>query len=389
MNHFFKQVAAGVRKPAARLTPSGAHEMRAFTVPVDLPGFLYNNENLFAKPVNSVEAVLKALAVAASFRDEWGALRAIARGVQGSGAHVLDIFFAPAGWMAGAGPAPGSPAAVRVAAGSAAAAARAVRASAKAARLPAPVAVGEARDEAAVEVPEFSTVYAAAGPPPVGVMSVSPLDQEAAVVVLFFGRHQDAHCGIAYSCVGKTEADRMLATLLPAVSEMHVVCDDVGRAVVSRLRGGGSVSQFPDARVTSLVGVVHPFDARQFPSAPGASPASDLVLFVPKRFAFVLDLPSGVDIRCASRAGTDFVTHIDGRRLEHVLVLIKDAFLKGVTMDGVFQKENLVWRGKYTYRITKSTFEVPEFRGRAGGQPPEGRALACRDFVTRSFYTVL
>lgn len=60
MNHFFKQIGAGVRKPATRLTPSGAHEIRLFTVPVELPEFIYNNENLFQKPVNSVDTVLKA-----------------------------------------------------------------------------------------------------------------------------------------------------------------------------------------------------------------------------------------------------------------------------------------------------------------------------------------
>ncbi|ADC53935.1 telomere-binding protein [Pseudocowpox virus] len=389
MNHFFKQIGAGVRKPATRLTPTGAHELRLFTVPVELPGFLYNNENLFHKPVNSVDTVLKALAVASSFREEWEAVRALARALQAAGVHVTDVFFSPVGWMAGTAPPPGAHAAVRVVAPSAAAAARAVKQTVKALRPPVPMAPGEAREDAVVEVQEFSSAYAGHGAPPVGVMAACPFDQEASVLVLFFGRTQDAHCGIAYRCATRTETDRMLATLLPIVSEMHVVCDDVGRSTVSRHRGGGAATQFPDDRVTSIVGVVHPFDHRQFPSAPSASPSSDLVLYAPKRFVFVVDLPSGVDIRCASRSGTDFVTHIDGRKLDAVLVIVKDAFMAGVTMDGVFQKENLVWRGKYTYRITKSSFEVPEFRGKAGGHPPDGRVLASREFVTRSLYTVL
>ncbi|AAR98391.1 ORF034 hypothetical protein [Bovine papular stomatitis virus] len=389
MNHFVKQIASGIRKPATRLTPSGSHEVRVHTVPVEMPGFFYNNENLFHKPLNSVDAVLKSLAIAGTFRDEWESLRSVARALQAAGVHVVDVFFSPVGWLAGAAQPPGTPAAFRIVAPSAAAAAKAVRQVVKTVRPPAQLQPGEAREDSVVEVQEFSSAYSSQGPPPVGVMAVCPFDQEASLLVLFFGRTQDAQCGIAYQCASKTETDRMLATLMPVVSEMHVVCDDVGRSTVTRHRGGGSVAAFPDDRVTSIVGVVHHFDHRQFPSAPGASPSSDLALYVPKRFVFVIDLPSGVDIRCASRNGTDFVTHVDGRKLDAVLVIVKDGFMAGTTMEGVFQKENLVWRGKYTYRITRSTFDVPEFRGKAGGSPPDGRVLASRDFVTRSLYTVL
>ncbi|AIZ77285.1 hypothetical protein SB87_gp032 [Parapoxvirus red deer/HL953] len=391
MNHFLKQLAAGIRKPATRLTPSGAHEVRVYTVPVELPGFFYNNENLFHKPVNSVDAVLKALALAGTFREEWESLRAVARALQAAGVHVLDVFFAPVGWLAGSAPPPdgGAHAGFRVVAAGSASAARTVKQVAKSLRTPAALAPGDAREDAVVEVHEFSSAYVGQGPPPVGVMSVCPFDHEASLLVLFFGRTQEAHCGIAYQCPSRTESDRMLATLMPVVSEMYVVCDDVGRSTVTKHRGGAAAGRFPDDRVTSLVGVVHPFDHRQFPSAPSAAPASDLALYVPKRFVFVLDLPSHVDIRCASRNGTDFVTHVDGRRLDAVLVIVKDRFMRGTVMEGVFQKENIVWRGKYTYRITKASFEVPEFRGKSGGAPPDGRVLASREFVTRSLYTVL
>ncbi|ASC55604.1 hypothetical protein SePPVgORF025 [Seal parapoxvirus] len=388
MNHFIKQIAAGIKKPAARLTPSGAHEVRVYTVSVEMPGFFYNNENLFNKPVNSVDAVLKSLAVANSFRDEWESLRAVARALQASGIHVVDVFFSPVGWMAGFAPPPGTHAAFKLVALGAAAALRAVRQVVKSLRPSAQLVPAEAREASVVEVQEFSTAYSQS-PPPVGVMAVCPFDQEASVLVLFFGRTQEAHCGLAYYCASRTDTDRMLATLLPMVSDMYVVCDDVGRSTVTKHRGGGSTAQFPDSRVTSIVGVVHAFDHRQFPSAPSASPSSDLSLYVPKRFVFVLDLPSGVDIRCASRNGTDFVTHVDGRKLDAVLIIVKDSFMAGTTMEGVFQKENLVWRGKYTYRITTSTFEVPEFRGKPGGHPPDGRVMASREFVTRSLYTIL
>nr|AAB29633.1 C9L product [variola virus VAR, India-1967, Peptide, 381 aa] [Variola virus] len=63
-----------------------------------------------------------------------------------------------------------------------------------------------------------------------------------------------------------------------------------------------------------------------------------------------------------SQLQNDNDDHINNKRLNTILVIAKDNFLKNSTFSGTFIKENIIWKGIYTYRIIKSSFPVPTIK---------------------------
>ncbi|CCD83224.1 telomere binding protein [Squirrelpox virus] len=349
MNHFIKQAGAGIRKPSYRATVlPHTHRMRYGTLVFDFEDFYYNNDELFHKPTNAVCDVTKSLAVMRSFRHEQAVLRRVVRLVRSRGAHVSDVFFAPVGWLAGTGDPPYTHAAVRVLHAD-----DGLEGAARALLEGQPVRNvdwlrGEETEMQSIAVPNIQ---------PVGLITFYPFDVDEIAAILFFGAVDEARCGVVYTAP-REYTDAVVRRLATVAGELYMLVDGVGALSPVRLAAAGQrAEKLRESSVDVLCEVTRRFDLAGL--EPSESPAARRPL-VPKMIVSPLDLPSHVEIRCESRNGVDFVTHIDGRRLDTVLVVAKDEFLSGTRLKGVFVKENLVWRGTYTYRIVSSSFPAPK-----------------------------
>ncbi|QGN68049.1 telomere binding protein [Equine molluscum contagiosum-like virus] len=388
MNHFVKQVSARARKPARELAP--ARDARAYArvlVCFDFAQLYYNNQALFSKRENTLDHVAKSLLVLASFRYEAYVLRGLVRALLEQRAHVHDVYFVPVGWLAGAGAAPRTHAAVRVvaAAGDAPALERHAR-DFLAAHEVARVTVDADGD---CRVPQFALDADATAPAPVAVLSFYPFDTSQVLAVVFFGRHGDTHCGLSY-LAPRAQLHELAACLYAHVGELYLVNDELGSFATTRV-ANAAPRRFPAARCASLCEVTRAFARARFAYAE-APPVAPMP-YVPKQLVAVVDLPSDAEITCTRAHGLDVVTHIDGVRLKTVLVLAKDAFVRDVPFQGVFTKRNLVWRRRYTYRVLRASFPCPELKG---APARAGRAPACQkhcfhgsDYTTRTLAHVV
>ncbi|AAC55176.1 MC048L [Molluscum contagiosum virus subtype 1] len=369
MNHFVKQVAARARKPARELERvEGDVPYARVLLRFDFSALHYNHGALFCKRENTLEDVDKSLLVLAAFRYEAYVLRTLVRTLTERGrAHVYDIYFLPVGWLAGvAADVPPAHAALRLLHSG-----RLDALERRARELLAQhdVLGVELEDEGPCSVPRFALPAAHDAPAPVAVLAFYPFDPGLLLAVVFFGRHGDAHCGLAYTAP-RAQLPALAAALHAHVADLYLLHDEVGHFSSTRVHNNAPL-RFPAETCAGLCEVTRAFAHERFAAA-RALVAHVPPPFVPKQLVSIVDLPCDTELTCASVHGIDFVTHISGRRLHTVLLLAKEGFMADTVFAGVFSKRNMVWRGRYTFRVLRASFPCPELRGAGSASGADG-----------------
>ncbi|AKJ93704.1 telomere-binding protein [Raccoonpox virus] len=354
MNNFVKQVASKSLKPTKKLTQlDETISLNECIIAFNFDNFYYCNDGLFSKPINTPEDVLKSLLVMESFAYEKMIIKGLIK-ILISKAYINDIYFTPFGWLTGVDDDPETDVVIKLIFNSSLISIKSqVIEYLKSYNVN---NLSVLTTEKELNINTFNVPDSI----PISIISFFPFDTDLIVIILFFGVCNDSYCGISYTSP-KERLPYIIEILKPLVSEINMLSDEIGRTSSVRIFNSNSVKKFPTNTLTSICEIVYPFDESLFPTPKTFTPLNASP-YIPKKIVSLLDLPSNVEIRAISRGGVDFITHINNKRLNTILVIAKDSFLKNSTFSGTFIKENIIWKGIYTYRIIKSSFPVPTIK---------------------------
>ncbi|AUI80617.1 hypothetical protein [White-tailed deer poxvirus] len=358
MNNFIKQAASRMNKPTKQLIKTETIILKECTISFNFDNFYYCNENIFDKQYNTLEDVLKSWAIIECFKYEKYVITGLVKIIK-KYSHITDLFFLPVGWMTGIESGKvtseyhviiktiftGSILHIRN-------------------KIKEFLSYHSIKDLVIIQTDKELTINCFDTPEilPTAVISFFPFDTESVLIVLFFGTYNDSYCGISY--VLSDNIYTIVDLLKPFVNEINILTDDITRLTSVRLFDSLSSSKkFPEKKIFSICEFISIFDKTKFSDGGVSSlpqKSMNLIPYIPKKIVSLIELPSYVDIKCITKNGIDFITHIDNKRLSMILIIAKDDFIKNVTFSGTFKKENLIWKGYYTYRILEATFTFPK-----------------------------
>ncbi|UXK19916.1 Telomere-binding protein [Monkeypox virus] len=354
MNNFVKQVASKSLKPTKKLSPlDEVISLNECIISFNLDNFYYCNDGLFTKPINTPEDVLKSLLIMESFAYEKMIIKGLIK-ILISRAYINDIYFTPFGWLTGVDDDPETHVVIKIIFNSSL-----ISIKSQVIEYLKPYNVNNLSvlpTEKELSINTFNVPDSI----PISIISFFPFDTDFILVILFFGVYNDSYCGISYISP-KERLPYIIEILKPLVLEINMLSDEIGRTSSIRIFNSTSVKKFPTNTLTSICEIVYSFDESSFTTPKTFTPLNASP-YIPKKIVSLLDLPSNVEIKAISRSGVDFITHINNKRLTTILVIAKDNFLKNSTFSGTFIKENIIWKGIYTYRIIKSSFPVPTIK---------------------------
>ncbi|AWU47092.1 Telomere-binding protein [Sea otter poxvirus] len=383
MNQFIKNAACKIRKPSFNINDTiSTISLRQCTVHFNFLAFYYNNDNLFQKSSNTIDDVTKSLIVMESYKYEYQVLKKLVKNIRlFPSIYVSDLFFLPIGWLMGDGVSPTTHAAIKfVYQGRSNTVEKRIRESMQ--KYPINnidfLHTNDTFSIPAFEVPNIS---------PTVLVTFYPPDPKNSLAILFFGRSGEVHCGIVYTFDREYLHDA-ISYLRRISSDMYILHDDIGRFNYVTLTGNKEPMIDTNIQVTAICEIEHELDvSKLIPSRLSI----DVTTFVTKKLIHILDLPSKTEIQCINKNGMDLITHIGGKKLDVLLVIVKDKFLKDTVFDGVFEKENIIWRGIYTYRILKSSFNSPKLNLNKSTSCSIHRQLSISPttFITRAYSDIV
>ncbi|AAF17924.1 gp042L [Rabbit fibroma virus] len=357
MNNFIKYIASKMTKPVCKVTePVNELKLKECVVSFNFNHFYYNNEGVFNKPCNTLEDVSKSWTVMERFKYEKYVIVGLVK-ILKKLAYISDIFFVPVGWIAGTSTVHTN---------------ETHHVIVKVIFLNSfTVIKNKVKDYLSyhdildVSVHQndkevYVRTFTVPDQLPSVVISLFPFCIEYILVVLFFGAYEESYYGITY-VAHKEHLYTIVEILKPLSSEINIWSDEVTRFVTVKLVDERPKRGFPEKKVYPISEIVHSFNNSVF-DATVTIQRLHVTCFVPKKIISLIDLPSNVPIKAFSKNGIDYITHINDKRLTSVLIIAKDDFMKHVTFLGTFKKENIIWKGCYTYHITEATFDVPTLK---------------------------
>ncbi|AEN03643.1 telomere binding protein [Yokapox virus] len=354
MNNFVKQIASKSLKPNKKLSQRDESiSMNECIISFNFDNFYYCNNALFNKQSNTPEDVMKSILIMESFTYEKMVIKKLIKLLINL-SYISDLYFSPIGWLTGMDEHPETHVMLKIIFNTSL-----ISIKSQIIELLENYTINNLTiysTEKEIAIPTFNIPDSI----PMGIISFFPFDTEFIVVVLFFGVCNDSYCGISYISY-RERLQYVIEILKPLVSEINMLIDEVGRLSSVRIFDSSVSRKFPTIVLTSICELVYMFNENNYP-VPILTTPLNVSPYIPKKLISLIDLPCNVEIRSVSRYGIDFITHINSKRLNMVLIIAKDRFLKNTTFSGTFVKENLVWKGIYTYRIIKSTFSVPTMK---------------------------
>ncbi|AST09468.1 telomere binding protein [NY_014 poxvirus] len=358
MNNFVKQVASKSLKPSKKLSQRDESiSLNECIISFNFDNFYYCNDVLFNKQTNTPEDVMKSILIMESFTYEKMIIKKLIKLLLPQ-SYISDLYFCPVGWLTGMDEHPETHVMIKIIFNTSL-----ISIKSQIIEFLEHYHVNSLTilsTEKELTIPTFNVPDSI----PIGVISFFPFDTDFIIIVLFFGVHNDSYCGISYIS-HRERLQYVIEILKPMVSEINMLTDEVGRLSSVRIFDSNNSRKFPSSTLTSICEIVYFFDETKFP-VPKSLTQLNASPYIPKKIISLIDLPCNVEIRAVSRHGIDFITHINNKRLNMILIIAKDSFLKNTIFSGTFVKENLIWKGMYTYRIVKSTFPVPTIKVSGG-----------------------
>ncbi|ASK51252.1 Telomere-binding protein [Eptesipox virus] len=353
MNNFIKQAASKLLKPTIKLIQKNENKSyKECIISFDFEDFYYCNNIIFNKNLNTVDDVIKSWTILNSFTYEKYILKGLIKIIK-KYSYINDIYFLPIGWLTGTGEIPTSHVVIKV-------------------------LLTDYFSHFKNKIKEYLTSYSVLNliiqtdkesvlktfmfPDilPMALITLYPFDVEYILIVLFFGTCDESYCGITY-ITSKDMLSTVIEILKPITTEINVICDDITKTFTVKYSDSSQVEKFPSTTLIPICEIITPFNNDKFFIPQKIQPVN-ISTYISKKIVSLIDLPSYVDIKCISKNGVDYITHINTKKLKTVLIIAKDDFLKDVIFSGTFKKENLIWKGAYTYRIIESNFIVPELK---------------------------
>ncbi|ADT91079.1 telomere binding protein [Cotia virus SPAn232] len=376
MNNFIKHAASGVHKPSKKLTEKNKDiTLKECIISFNFEDFYYSNENLFKKNTNTLEDVTKSLLIMESFKYEKQIIIDIIT-ILKKISYITDIYFLPIGWLVGINDS-------------------IIQDKHFIIKILFTISNNVLENKISdflnskniydVTIDFTKECYVNSFPTPHTLPSVIisfyPFDTSYILIVLFFGVYNDSYCGISY--ISKRDnLNYIIDVLKPMVREITIISDEITRLVSIKLFDTSNGKIFPEKNIYSICEIVNTFDKSKFGDISIKSNIS-IIPFINKKIISIIDLPSNVEIKCFSKDSIDFITHIDNKRLSTVLIIAKDKFMNNITFSGTFKKENIIWKGKYTYRILESTFDAPTLRVSKGDRVCKKNTFDKSTFTSR------
>ncbi|CAC21285.1 47L protein [Yaba-like disease virus] len=355
MNNFIKNAANKMYKPYKKIIPTSEKiALKECIISFNFENFYYLNEIVFNKQNNTLDDLSKSWTIMESFSYEKYVIKGIIQIIK-KYAYINDIYFVPIGWLTGIDDNEQQYHVVI----------KLVFESYVLVTIKNKVKeycsfhsikdlhISQTSKDLKISVFEIPQNM------PSALVSLYPFDTEYIMIVLFFGICDESYCGISY-ITNKENLYNVIEFLKPLVLEINLIIDEISK--MTSLKIFNSTQQceiFPEKKIISICEIMEPLDKKKIDGFKINTPIN-ITLFVKKKIVSLLDVPSNVDIKCMSSNGVDFITHIDNKRLSTVLIIAKDDFIKDVIFSGTFKKENLIWKGCYTYRIIESSFLTPK-----------------------------
>ncbi|QDJ95020.1 telomere-binding protein [Hypsugopox virus] len=355
MNNFIKQAATRLLKPTKKLIQKNeTKNYKECIISFNFEDFYYCNDIVFNKPINLVDDVIKTWTVLNSFPHEMYILKGLLKLIK-KYCHISDVYFVPVGWFTGIDDIPPSHVVIKVLISDYI---THFKNKIKDFLLHYPIVdlvITQTDKESILKTFIFPDTVL-----PMALITLYPFDIDHILIVLFFGTCDESYCGITY-IASKDMLSTVVEILKPITSEINVLCDDITKLSIVKYSDSSQVEKFPNTLLIPICEIVSQFNEAKF-FIPQSIQHLNITTHVPKKIVSIIDLPSNVEIKCSSKNGIDYITHINSKRLKTILIIAKDDFLKDVLFLGTFKKENLIWKGSYTYRIIDSSFKVPELK---------------------------
>ncbi|AAR07403.1 47L [Yaba monkey tumor virus] len=356
MNNFIKNAAHKMYKPYKEVLPTSEKiTLKECIISFNFENFYYLNEIVFNKNNNTLDDLSKSWAVMESFPYEKYVIKGIIQIIK-KHAYINDIYFVPIGWLTGIDDLQTQHVVIKlVFTGYVIATVKNKVIEYCSFHSVKDLNITQTSKDLKISV--FETPHNV----PSALVSLFPFDTEYIMIVLFFGIYNDSYCGISY-IPNKEKLYSVIEFLKPLVLEINLISDEVSKMTSLKIfNSTQQCAKFPEQKIISVCEIVQPLDKTKIDGFKINTPLN-VKLFVKKKIVSLLDVPSNVNIKCVSSNGVDFITHIDDKRLDMILIIAKDDFVKDVIFSGTFKKENIVWKGCYTYRITESSFLTPKLK---------------------------
>ncbi|QHR82586.1 telomere binding protein [Brazilian porcupinepox virus 1] len=352
MNNFIKNAASGISKPNKKIDKHIDNiALKECIISFNFENFYYSNEKIFKKDNNSLDDVSKSLSIINSFKYEKYVISGLVKILKNL-SFISDIFFLPVGWLTGVGENNvDKHFVVKILFTSSLTNIRT--------KVKDYLSYHQVCDITFVNDKEFViNTFSMPDTLPSTLISFFPFDVNYIIIVLFFGIYNDTYCGLSYISK-KDNLNYMIDVLKPMVKEITILSDEITRFVSVKFFDLKPSVKFPEKKIYTISEIIYPFDKSKFKDI---NVTSNMLIspFINKYIVSIIDLPSNVEIKCKSKNFVDYITHIDNKKLQNILIIAKDNFMQNVIFSGTFKKENIIWKGNYTYRITESTFTVPK-----------------------------
>ncbi|AOE46408.1 hypothetical protein SPPV_43 [Sheeppox virus] len=386
MNNFIKHVSYKISKPNKKLSKKLDDEikLKECIISFNFENFYYSNEILFNKPTNSLDDVNKSWLIMESFKYEKYVIMGLIN-ILKKKSYITDFFFIPIGWIVGNNinnddNIDNNHVVIKIT-----------------------IENNKSFQPLSNKIKDFLSHYdifdlliiqkekelnilsfKTPNNFPSVVISLFPFDVTSIIIVLFFGIFDDSYCGLSY-ITNKDNLNYVIEVLKPISSEINILSDEITRFVSIKLFNNelNKNKKFPEEKIFFICEFIKIFEKTKF-EEPKSVIHTNITTFIPKKMISLIDLPSNVEIRTLSNNGIDYITHINDKKLSTILIITKDNFLKNVSFSGTFKKENIIWKGYYTYRIIESTFDVPKLKISPNGKK---RYITCKSAFNNSTFT--
>ncbi|ALA62431.2 DNA-binding protein [Turkeypox virus] len=392
MNNFIKQISLKIKKPVTELDNTSNADIyyHYVTIMFNFPNMYYSNTNLFNKPENNLLDISKSLMSLNSFSYEFFVIKEYVKLIRRY-AHIYDIYFIPIGWLVGCGDPVEYHTCIKLIRSNTQNIIESITKKYLAQH-------GIHGNEISIQYDKSNEVKICRYPilssnkrlEPICVVSFYPFDPENKIIlIIYVGRHKDKHCGISY-VIDREDTYQALTRIYPYVDCIYLLSDDIITFhTIPIINNTKNLKKLPIEYCTTLCELVYEFEYSKFDQGNISIPA--FIPFIPKQLVSIINLPDNVNIMCASANNIEYVTHIDNKKLNRILIIKKDKFLKNTVLRGTFKKINIVRHGKYTYTIISSSFDCPKLEN-----PKSSSPISCNKiiqdgskYVTKTFNDVI
>nr|WGO62676.1 telomere binding protein [Wadden Sea poxvirus] len=356
MNHFVKHAASKLHKPNKNLVPNNdTISLQECIISFNFDNFYYCNDNIFIKNTNTLDDVFKSLSIIESFKYEKHIIIGLLKLIRKYG-YINDLFFTPIGWLTGIDSNNETKHNVVI---------KLFLHISTSIKLKVKEYLSTySITDMSIVITDFITIVNTFNTDgiPSAIISFFPFDTDYFLIVFFFGTYNESYCGLSYT-FNKEKLYIIIETLKQYIMDLYILNDEISRLTITHIPENNiPKKKFPIKNIIQICEIVYQFDETKFDIPKYISNQLTISPFIPKKLVSLIDLPCNVEIKCNSKHGIDYVTHIDNKRIKVYLIILKDSFLKDYPLTGIFVKENLIWKGLYTYRIIKSNFPVPELK---------------------------